>query len=126
MQQRSSEKGPASRDWERGVSPSGGRLQPGSAGNLKDSARGGDARHGGTDLPIRSGHLTILHGCAHFTLTSRVRQIGGFIPQTPICSKKGRCSAANLGDDSDTTAAVFGQLAGAEGGRKRSQTVPPK
>jgi hypothetical protein len=77
MQQSSSEKGPASRDWERGVSPSGGRLQPGSAGNLKDSARGGDARHGGTDLPIPSGHLTILHGCAHFTLTSRVRQIGG-------------------------------------------------
>jgi hypothetical protein len=28
-------------------------------------------------FPIPSGHLTVLHGCAHFTLSSRIRQIGG-------------------------------------------------
>jgi hypothetical protein len=28
-------------------------------------------------LPVSSGHLTVFHGCIHFTLSSRVRQIGG-------------------------------------------------
>ena len=28
-------------------------------------------------LPIPSGHLTVFHGCAHLTLSSRVRQIRG-------------------------------------------------
>ena len=28
-------------------------------------------------LSISSGHLTVLHGRAHFTLSSRVRKIGG-------------------------------------------------
>jgi hypothetical protein len=37
-------------------------------------------------LPISSGHLTVLHGCAHFTLSSRVRQIGGgSLRRMPIC-----------------------------------------
>ena len=37
-------------------------------------------------LPISSGHHTVLHGCAHLTLSSRVRQIGGgsILPKRPV------------------------------------------
>src|SRR6516225_6348429 len=44
-------------------------------------------------LPVSSGHLTVLHGCAHFTLSSRVRQIGGGSARKGFKKKGGRCVA---------------------------------